>query len=167
MKKFFLFISIGLGLFFFRVRTVQGRVVPIAGSSAKLSSQSYGPNRLDYRQLRLYYFLKAKKSPLISFSNDFIQAADFWGIDWRLLPAIAGLESSFGKRLILGSYNAYGWGGGYIRFSGWQDSIYHVSQKLRENYYNRGLTSPAAIGKVYAPPNPRWGNLISSIMNKI
>jgi len=122
---------------------------------------------IDWRQLKLYAFLKKKDSSLARYSSDFIKAADAWGIDWRLLPAIAGLESCFAHRMVPGTYNAYGWGGGYIAFDSWPDSIEHISKRLREIYYDNGLVTPTQIGPIYAPPNPNWGNLIASIMNRI
>lgn len=163
MKKI-VFFFIFSGFFFFNPLPIQGQKESI--SSAQLAERKIRAEP-DYRCLRLYLFLKENSSPLTQFSGDFINAADVWGIDWRLLPAIAGLESSFGKRMVSETYNAYGWGGGYIKFKNWKQSIDYVSQKLRENYYNRGLTSPALIGPVYAPPNPRWGGLIALIMAKI
>jgi len=140
--------------------------VDIAGASAMPKNLTVN-NKIDWRRLRLYVFLKKKDSGLARYSSDFIQAADTWDIDWRLLPAIAGLESSFAKRMIPGTYNAYGWGGGYITFESWPDSIDHVSKRLRTIYYSNGLVTPAQIGPVYAPPNPHWGNLIASIMKQI
>ena len=83
------------------------------------------------------------------------------------MPAIAGLESAFGRRLLPGTYNAYGWGGGWIRFSDWEDSIFTVTKKLRLLYYDRGLKEVDKIALVYAPPNPRWGQLVKSIMRQI
>lgn len=138
-----------------------------AGISGVTSSKNWSEDDPDYRRLQLYLFLKENNSLLADFSDVFIDAADEWNIDWRLLPAIAGLESGFGKRMIDGTYNAYGWAGGYYPFFSWNHSIAYVSKNLREKYYNRGLNTPGKIGLVYAPPNPNWGNLISSIMNKI
>ena len=154
------------GLFLFTALPAHGQDVLVAGDSADLAKFSQ-EDCLDYRRLQLYQFLKEEDSLLVNFSDDFIDAADIWGIDWRLVPAIAGLESSFAKRMVPGTYNAYGWAGGYFGFRSWDDSINHVSRKLSENYYSRGLNTPERIGPVYAPPNPNWGNLIASIMKKI
>lgn len=163
MKKIFFVSVLTLMIFLASVAPARGQGI----SSARLVNSPAENQEMDYRCLKLFHFLKSRKSPLVSFSGQFVSAADIWEIDWRLLPAIAGLESCFGKRMVSGTYNAYGWGGGYIGFSSWEDSIYHVSRKLRENYYDKGLSTPSTIGRVYAPPNPKWGNLIASIMNKI
>ncbi|MFH1561717.1 MAG: hypothetical protein ABID04_04055 [Patescibacteria group bacterium] len=133
----------------------------LRGHSVELAEEA------DFRQLRLHWFLKDKQSPLLGSADDFLVSADNWQIDWRLLPAIAGLESGYGHHLVSGSFNAYGWGGGYIYFDNWTESIDLVSKGLKQKYYDRGLSTPETIGRVYAPPNPRWGQLISSIMRSI
>lgn len=152
--------------------------VVVAGDSASLKSAYKGgvtlassayqdKDELDERYLVLVFFLREKGSPLIDHAGEFIKAADKYEIDWRLMPAIAGLESSFGKRLIQGYFNPFGWAGGYYRFEGWDEAIYHVGRFLREKYYDYGWDTPEKIGPVYAPPNPRWGSLVTSVMNKI
>jgi hypothetical protein len=134
----------------------------------KVKAEARDPlDGIDYRKLRLYHFLKEKDSPLKTHTDDFIHAADVWDIDWRLLPAITGLESAYGTRLVPNSYNGYGWAGGYFYFEGWDQSIFYVSRKLKNKYYQQGLNTPYKIGSVYAPPNPHWGGLIASIMTEI
>jgi len=140
-----------------------------AGASAMPNSRlaDYHTENEDWRLLKLKEFLKEQSSPLFSWSEAFIEFADDYNIDWRLLPAISGIESSFGKHLINGSFNAYGWDGGYYRFTDWPRSIQLMSQFLRERYYNRGLDTPQKIGPVYAPPAPFWGARVNSIMKQI
>ena len=162
-KLFFVLIFVVLALFSNLKAAI---AVDVAGASAMPKNLAVS-DEIDWRQLKLYVFLVKKNSGLARYSSNFIQAADTWGIDWRLLPAIAGLESSFAKRMVPGTYNAYGWGGGYIAFESWPDSINHVSRRLRAIYYDNGLVTPALIGPVYAPPNPRWGSLTASIMKQI
>ncbi len=153
MKKV-IFVGLALGLF-------------LAGPNKIWAQQRDSLAELDYRKLRLYHFLKENNSPLQAYTDDFVEAADVWQIDWRLLPAISGLESGYGKRLVPGSHNGYGWAGGYFYFEDWSESIFYVSRKLRTNYYNKGLESPYEIGPVYAPPNSDWGGLVAAIMSKI
>jgi len=141
----------------------------IAGSSAVVRTKESEYNQTDKeeRYLKLFLYLKAEKSPLAEYSWNFIDSADRWDIDWRLLPAITGIESNFGKRMVDGTHNAYGWAGGYLGFEGWQESIEHVSSQLRLNYYNRGYDNALKIGPIYAPPNPRWGGIVDSLMRRI
>jgi len=117
---------------------------------------------LDPRAIVLKDYLAKHNSPMQDNAQDFIDAADKYGVDWKLVPAIAGVESTFGKR-IPGGYNAYGWGvygDNAIYFKSWKDGIYTLNKGLKENYINKGLTNPYAMNRVYAA-SPRWGGNVS------
>ncbi|MBI2601242.1 glucosaminidase domain-containing protein [Candidatus Daviesbacteria bacterium] len=112
----------------------------------------------DQRVKILADYLAKYNSPLQYHAQDFIDAADEYGIDWRLVPAIAGVESTFG-RFIPGGYNAWGWGvygTQAIYFTSWKDGIFTVSKGLKENYISKGLTDPYAMNRIYAA-SPAWG----------
>jgi len=121
----------------------------------------------DLRSQVLKTFLEKRQSPLADYADTFIQVADKYELDWKLVPAISGLESAFAKRYVQGTYNAYGWGGGYIYFDSWEDSIETVSAALKDKYINRGALTVNQIGRIYAPPNPAWGSLVIHIMTDI
>jgi len=162
--------AFGVLFFFGSVLLPKNKVVlakTIDGSAQIRSKTADSEEIVDSRYLLLTSYLRSKNSPLVDYSWEFIKAADRYQIDWRLIPGIVGLESYFGRRMVPDTYNGYGWAGGYYSFSSWEESIDYVASKLRENYYNRGLVSPELIGPVYAPPNPNWGGLVLSIMNKI
>jgi len=53
---------------------------------------------VDERVPLLRGYLQAKDSSLASYAAEMVVAADKYQFDWRLLPAIAGKESSFGKK---------------------------------------------------------------------
>lgn len=137
----------------------------IAGQSGVFMENS--SEEVDDRSSKLKSFLSAQNSPLADYSDKFIVAADKYGIDWRLLPAIAGIESSYGKRIIANSYNAYGWGGGKIRFYSWEESIEEVTKAVAEKYYARGLNTPQKMNAVYCPSNKTWAGKVTGVMNKI
>jgi hypothetical protein len=67
--------------------------------------------KLDQRLTKLQVFLA--RTPLAGESATFLHVADKNGLDWRLLPAVACLESSCGKHYL---YNAFGWGSDRIDF---------------------------------------------------
>jgi len=121
----------------------------------------------DPREIILRNYLKNKNSPLADYTDDFIQAADEYNIDWRLIPAITGLESSFGKRIPINSHNAYGWANGTYYFDSWEKSIYTVAKTLREKYIDRGVISINQIGRVYAPPSSTWSSKVKYFMKDI
>ncbi len=125
-------------------------------------------NAVDLRAHRLAKFLASQKSPLAFLADDFVHQADRQGLDYRLLPAIAGVESTFGKNYIPGTYNVYGWGKGTIPFDSWVDGMAKVSLGLQKNYVGKGALSVAAIAPIYDPPGAkRWAAGVNYFMAKI
>ncbi len=121
----------------------------------------------DYRIYMLRKFLNKNNSPLTPYSADFIKLADYYGIDWRMVPAISGVESTFGKRIPQGSYNAYGWANGKYAFKSWPDSIDVVTKTLKTKYVDKGATSINKIARIYAPPSTTWGRNVKFFVGKI
>lgn len=121
----------------------------------------------DSRVTALKKYLENKNSPMSDYSQDFIYWADEYDLDWRLLPAIAGVESSFGKRIPVGSYNAYGWANGKYLFSSWENGIETVAKTLSQKYVSKGKNTVSEIAKWYCPPNPLWAVKVRFFMNQI
>ena len=106
-------------------------------------------------------------SQLEPYAKTYVQAADKYGVDWKLLPAISGLESSFGKFLMPNSYNAYGWGGGHIYFKNWEDGIYTINKTLRTNYMDKWKAKDVwEIGPIYAE-SPTWSVRVDHFMTEV
>lgn len=113
-------------------------------------------------------YLEQFNSPLQYHAQDFVDAARVYGLDWKMLPAIAGVESTFGK-FTPGGYNGWGWGvygNQAIYFKSWKEAIFTVASGLRENYLNKGLTNPYSINKIYAA-SPYWGTNVTYFMNDL
>lgn len=109
-------------------------------------------------------FLEKRNSPLAQYANEFVLAANHYGIDYRLVAAISIIESSGGLHNFK-PYNAWGWG--KSGFDNWIDGIWSVSKGL-SNYYARGLDTPLEIGRVYCPPSSSsWSSKVSYVMNQI
>lgn len=124
--------------------------------------------KLDYRAEILSNYLAKYNSPLQYHAQDFIDAADTYQLDWKMMPAIAGVESTFGK-FIPGGYNGWGWGvygTQAIYFTSWRDAIFTISKGLREGYLDKGLSDPYSMNRVYAA-SPTWGMKVSYFMNDI
>lgn len=141
----------------------------IAGRSAQLTTTTVSTeNTISYdaRVVAITNVLQKYDSLLVPEAKYFVYYADAHGIDWRLLVSIAGLESTFASRYVQGSYNAYGWGGGYIYFDSWENGIDSISRALRKNYYDRGANTVEKIGPIYAA-NPHWAQRINVFMNEI
>lgn len=121
----------------------------------------------DNRVLKLTYFFKSQNSPLGDYALDFVQIADKYGVDWRLVPAISGVESSFGKYIPASSYNAYGWNNGNYYFQNWPEGIETVTFALKENYIKRGANTVEKIAPSYAPPSRNWAWKVKYFMAQI
>lgn len=106
-------------------------------------------------------FLNSYKSPLTPYSNFIVKTADKYGIDWKLLPAIAMKESGLCKIIPDESYNCWGWGihsAGTLRFDSYEEGIDVVSKGIREYYVDIGLVTIEEIMSKWIPhsPNGAW-----------
>lgn len=132
---------------------------------------------MDERVPLLRGYLQAKGSPLASYSAEMVATADKYQFDWRLLPAIAGQESSFGKKIPwdkegqIHSYNAWGWGiygDQVLIFSSWEEGIEKVGAGLRDGYFNKNLTTIEEIMRYFTPRSDgSWAWGVSYIMEQI
>lgn len=138
----------------------------------RITASSYGTEQVlgasvlagDARALLLSKFLKQHESPIAEYAEYIVDRAEHYGIDYRLVPAIAMCESNVGKRMpSKDSYNAWGISveTGEIsgaKFPNWLYAIDWVSRYLHEKYYAKGITDLIDIGAIYAPPSVANGN---------
>lgn len=117
--------------------------------------------------IKLQEYLESRNSPMASNSVDFYKAAKSYDIDPYLLPAISGVESSFGNQLIPGSYNPFGWANGQYYFQNFSDAIYTVARALREKYVPTGEISASRIGPTYASSWPTWIPKVDKLLSSI
>lgn len=166
IKKLTIFIFLLLTLsLFVRSQKVEVRALD---SEIKPQEQVVVSKKLDPEAEVLQKYLAKFDSPLQYHAQDFVDAAKKYNLPWRLLPAIAGVESTFGK-FIPGGYNGWGWGvygTQAIYFNSWKEAIYTIAQGLRENYFNKGYTEPYSINRIYAA-SPTWGYKVSYFMNDL
>ncbi len=142
---------------------------PEAGSAGVLAS--FAPLLVDKRVAHLEAFLRSYNSPLADHAVTFIREADKHNMDWRFVAAISGVESTFGKHIPSGSYNAWGWGiptgaQSGIGFRNWDEGIATVTKGLKKNYINKGASTFAQIGDIYAA-SPVWASHVEYFMDKI
>jgi hypothetical protein len=141
-----------------------------ADGAAKLTA--HVPGETDNRAAILRGFLHSYNSPLEDDAGVFVREADRNGLDWKLVAAIAGTESTFGQHIPTDSYNAWGWGvftgqQSGIGFNDWEDGIVQVSEGLRKNYIDRGAEDVYAIGWIYAANGDSWGSHVQYFIDKI
>lgn len=116
-------------------------------------------------------FFDKYKSPLTPFAENIVKDADTYGLDYRLLPAIAMQESNLCKKIILDSYNCWGfgiYGKKVTRFESYPEAIDTVTRTLVKNYVQGGLTTPEEIMKKYTPSNNgSWAYSVSYFMDQL
>lgn len=142
-----------------------------AVSSATLSNNLVFQDGQKFRRVViLYNFLDNYNSPLKNYALNFVEDADKYKLDYRLLAAISGVESTFGQQLPYNSYNAWGWGiygDNMIRFNSYPEAITSISKSLRENYIdNWKAQNVYQIGRFYAA-SPTWAQRVVYFMGKI
>jgi hypothetical protein len=140
---------------------------PMVSQSAELDTNLPVNTNFDERAFVLKAYLESHNSPLSNYSNEFIRYADEYELDWRLVAAITGVESTFGKRILSRSHNAYGWANGNYSFKTWESSIEIVNKTLKERYVDRGANTIDKIAKIYAPPSDSWAWKVKYFMNQI
>ncbi len=102
--------------------------------------------------IRLY--LEKYNSPLFPYSHDLVTISDRYGLDFRLLVAIAQQESNLCKKAPEGTYNCWGWGihsKGTLGFSNYVEAMDTVGRGLREDYFDKGYVTTEQIMSKYTP----------------
>jgi hypothetical protein len=116
-------------------------------------------------------FFKKYKSPLADHADTFVEVADKYNLDYRLLPAISCTESTCGKFLITATHNPFGWGiyGTKVTyFKSYEEAIDTVGKGISQNYAAYGLDTPEKMGPKYNPPSYRgWAGHTRFFMNQI
>ena len=87
----------------------------------------------DPRILSLRRFFQRNNSPAQHLSDVFIREADNNGLDWRLLPGLALIESGGGKHCQ--KFNLFGWMNGRASFESFTDGIRQVAWHLSNSRY--------------------------------
>lgn len=163
MSKFFLILILILTTFT-SAQTADASEVSHPSAQLLTPIETKRDYALDVRTKAVRNIFRKYNSPLVDQAQFYVKYADEYGVDWKLLPSISGLESSFGIHLMPGSYNAYGWGGGHIYFESWEDGIRIINKSLRERYIDRGATDVWSIGPIYAE-SPTWSVRVNFFMN--
>jgi hypothetical protein len=114
-------------------------------------------------------FLTSYKSPITPHAEFVVETADKYGIDWKLITAIAMKESGLCKIIPEDSYNCWGWGihsAGTLKFDSYEEGINTVSKGIRENYVDIGLVTIEEIMSKWIPhsPNGAWAEGVKLYM---
>ncbi len=111
----------------------------------------------DARPVIIEKYLEKYDSPLLPYAQDLFEASEKYGVDYKLIVAIAQCESNLCKKSPAGSFNCWGFENGETKFLSWQQAFEQVAKTLKEKYLDQGLTTPEEIMPKYAPPSVEKG----------
>lgn len=111
----------------------------------------------DARPVIIDQYLEKHNSPMAPYADFLFQMSEKYGLDYRLMIAIAQCESNLCKKSPPGSYNCWGFENGATRFLSWTQAIEQVAKTLKEDYIDQGLVTPEEIMVKYAPPSVEKG----------
>ncbi len=122
----------------------------------------------DHRIAQMHVVLAKYNSPMIGLEDVLIRTAVKYNLDWTMMAAIAGTESSFGKRMPGNCINPYGWGiygDNKLCFKSFEDSIEGVASGLAKKY---NISSIDSIARTYNTVSTAgWITHTRFFMNKI
>jgi hypothetical protein len=152
-------------------KLVTGSLVFLAGvASAPLPvspSQMPGHTTADYRQdprlQTLRNFFDRCECPAASLSETFLEAADSYELDWRLLPSLSYVETTGGKSVR--NNNLFGWDSGKAEFPSLKAGIHTVGYRLA----NSNLYRDKSLDELLATYNQDvdYGRKVKSVMRRI
>jgi hypothetical protein len=125
----------------------------------------------DGRTEAVRQFFANYNSVLEPHADDIVAAADEYGLDFRLLPAIAMQESNLCKKMPVNSNNCWGfgiYGGKVTRFRDFTEAIYTVTKTLATKYKSKGLITPDQIMTMYTPGSDgSWAFSVNHFMEEL
>lgn len=116
-------------------------------------------------------FFEKYESPLADYADEIVDNADKYGLDYRLLPAIAMQESTLCLKAPKDTNNCWGfgiYGKKKTAFHTYTEAIQTISKTIANEYHAKGLVEPIQIMSKYTPSNNgEWAENVSYVMNRI
>jgi hypothetical protein len=153
------------------IRLVTGGLVMVAGmvslplamaplNAPKTPRAEYKP---DPRLTALRTFFKRGECPAVEYAREFLEAADRYELDWRLLPSISYVESTGGKAAR--NNNIFGWDSGRAQFSSPAEGIHEVGYRLAHSALYRDKDLDEML-ETYNP-DASYAEKVKSVMRQI
>jgi len=135
-------------------------------SPGPMGSPSQGVPTPDYRQDPRFQSLRGffeKFSPAWEYAHVFLEAADDYNLDWRLLPSLSWVESTGGKAAL--HNNLFGWNSGRAQFASPRAAIHTVGYRLTHSGQYKNKT----LDKLLMTYNPKaeYVARVKSVMQRI
>jgi hypothetical protein len=139
-----------------------GVVSPVAVSHREAAVPP-SDHRVDPRSESIRKFFQKADCPAQQYADVFLEAADRYELDWRLLPSISYVESTGGKQAR--NNNLFGWDSGRARFDTPVQSIHQVGYRLAYS----DLYRDKALDEILATynPNAEYAEKVKSVMRQI
>ena len=146
------------GVFFLGVVSL-----PVAMSPMQSKATPIPDYRHDPRLETLRKFFQKSGCPAEQMADVFLEAADAYELDWRLLPSLSFIETTGGKTAR--NNNLFGWDSGRAKFNSVSAGIHAVGYKLANSSVYRGKKLETVLA-LYNP-NPDYGRAVKSVMRSI
>ncbi|HTQ58449.1 MAG TPA: hypothetical protein VMI94_28500 [Bryobacteraceae bacterium] len=140
---------------------------PAAGSHANSAkppaAQHRNPPANDPRLACLRNFFGQGNCPAAKLSSTFLEAADLYGLDWRLLPSLSFVETSGGKAAP--HNNLFGWDSGRAAFSSAAACVRSVAYSLTHSTLYKGKDIDGILKTYNQKAN--YGRKVKDVMRRI
>jgi hypothetical protein len=117
----------------------------------------------DPRLTALRTFFKRAECPAIEYAREFLDAADRYDLDWRLLPSLSFIESTGGKSAR--NNNFFGWDSGRAQFSSPSAGIHEVGYRLTHSNLYRDKDLDGVLTTYN--PDASYAEKVKSVMRQI
>ncbi len=126
-------------------------------------SQQVADYRHDPRLDHLRKFFGKTECPAEAYAPAFLEAADVYDLDWRLLPSISFIESTGGKAAR--HNNLFGWDSGRAQFPSPIAGIHQVGYQLAHSDLYRNKDTDEILATYN--PNADYAARVKSVMRRI
>jgi len=125
----------------------------------------------DARPILIRDYLAKYNSPLLPYSDLIFEVSQKYGLDFRLIVAIAQQESNLCKKAPPNCFNCWGVGihsRGKMCFNSYEEAIEWFARYLKEEYLDKGLTTPEEMMTKYCPlSNGSWAFGLRQFMGEL
>jgi hypothetical protein len=137
--------------------------LPVAFSPWQSSAAPRPDYRNDPRLHALRKFFHQSLCPAEHLAAVFLEAADAYALDWRLLPSLSFVESGGGKAAR--NNNMFGWNSGRTRFQSVSAGIHTVGYRLSHEDAYRGKKLDTVLATYN--PNADYARTVKYVMRSI
>jgi len=137
--------------------------LPVAMSPIQSKATPIPDYRNDPRLKSLRNFFHQGECPAERLAEVFLEAADAYELDWRLLPSLSFVETTGGKAAR--NNNLFGWDSGRKKFTSPAAGIHAVGYNLANSDAYRGKKLDGLLATYN--PSPDYVRTVKSVMRSI